>query len=498
MNPITRRTFLAAGLAGGVALLSSDARGDTTDPCEMTLAEASEAVRAKKLDPVELTRACLKRIERHDKRLKAFITVTEKEALAAARERAAEVEKGKWRGPLHGIPVAVKDNIDAAGVRTTGGCAVLADRVPKDDAEVVRRLKEVGAVLVGKTNMSELAVGYDSVTSHRGPVANPWKDGHVAGGSSGGSAVAVAAGMCFVALGTDTGGSVRHPAACCGVVGLKATYGLVSIRGLLPLIPSLDHVGPLARGVADAALVLQAIAGPDDRDPASALDQPAADYRAALSKKTGELRLAKVKGAPFYDELHPDIEAAFDEAVMVLDKLTAGVGEAELQEREKAPLQALSRAEEFAGPWALVKGAAEKCHFKTREALSRGEKVTAAEYIEGRRHLELIRRRVRAVFARVDVLVTPATPVLPVTIEEAVAEAKKPSADRKPNPAGRNLAPFNSFGLPAIALPCGFSKSGLPIGVQLIAGPMREALLLSLAAAFERETAWHKRRPKLD
>jgi aspartyl-tRNA(Asn)/glutamyl-tRNA(Gln) amidotransferase subunit A len=496
MKPISRRTFLAASLAGGAALLARTARAGEADPCEMSLAEASEGVRAKKLDPVELTRACLKRVERHDPRLKAFITVTEKEALAAARERAAEVAKGKWRGPLHGIPVAVKDNIDTAGVRTTGGCAVLAERVPEHDAEVVRRLTAAGAVVIGKTNMSELAVGYDSVTSHHGAVVNPWKVGYVAGGSSGGSAAAVAAGMCFAALGTDTGGSVRHPAACCGVVGLKPTYGLVSNRGLIPLIWSLDHVGPLARSVTDAALVLQAIAGPDDRDPAS-VEVPAVDYRAAVSRKTGELRLGKPKGTPFYDELHPDIEAAFDEAMKVLGKLTAGVREVELPAREKAPLQALSRAEEFAGAWALVKGAAAKCHFKTREALTRGEKVTAAEYIEGRRHLDLIRRQVRAVFAGVDVLVTPATPVLPVTIEEAVTEAKKPSDDRKSNPAGRNLAPFNSFGLPAVSVPCGFSKSGLPVGVQLIAGPLQEARLLSLAAALERETAWHTRRPKL-
>src|SRR5579883_1480836 len=254
--------FLAAPLASPAALAST--------PTAWTLFDAAQQVRAKKISPVELTRACLERIERLNPRLNAFITVLAEQATAQARAMEAEIAKGRTRGPLHGIPIGLKDLFDTAGVRTTCASAIFADRVPAEDAEVVARLKRAGAVLIGKQNMHEFAYGSTSVPSHFGAVHNPWNTGRIAGGSSGGSAAAVAAGMCFAAMGSDTGGSIRQPAGFCGIAGLKPTYGRVSTRGVVPLSWSLDHVGPLARTAMDAALVLEAVAGYDPLESASA------------------------------------------------------------------------------------------------------------------------------------------------------------------------------------------------------------------------------------
>jgi aspartyl-tRNA(Asn)/glutamyl-tRNA(Gln) amidotransferase subunit A len=236
---------------------------------ETGIAEASELLHRKEISSLELTNSCLKRIEELNPSLNAFITVMHESALAQARQADEEIRAGNWRGPLHGIPIGLKDLFDTAGVKTTCGSALFAQRVPDEDAEVVRRLKSAGAVLIGKQNMQEFAYGGTSTSSYFGPVHNPWDVERIAGGSSGGSAAAVASGMCFAALGTDTGGSVREPAAFCAIVGLKPTYGRVSLRGVFPLSPSLDHVGPLCRDVVDTALVLQVIAGYDMLDPAT-------------------------------------------------------------------------------------------------------------------------------------------------------------------------------------------------------------------------------------
>src|SRR5579863_234832 len=252
----TRREALAVLLAAPAAVLAAS-------PPHRTIQQASEQIRAKKISPVELTRACLDRIELLNPRLNAFITVMAEPALAQARALETELHAGKWRGPLHGIPIGLKDLFDTAGVKTTCGSAVFADRIPAEDAEVVKRLKRAGAVLIGKQNMHEFAYGSTSVPSHFGPVHNPWNTARIAGGSSGGSAAAVAAGLCFGALGSDTGGSIRQPAAFCGITGLKPTYGRVSTRGAIPLSWSLDHLGPMCRSVEDAALLLQVIAGYD-------------------------------------------------------------------------------------------------------------------------------------------------------------------------------------------------------------------------------------------
>ena len=344
----SRRWFLRSGLAAGVVVLrgaspaqqnqprnvvTSDSARDLTG---LTLREASELVRTKAVSPVELTRACLQRIERLNPSLNAFITVTAEKALAQAHAAEAEVGRGQWRGPLHGIPIALKDNIDTAGIRTTAASAVLADRIPNQDAEVVRRLKAAGAVVLGKLNMHEFAYGGSSVASYFGAVHNPWSAAHIAGGSSGGSSCALAARLCYGALGSDTGGSIRMPAAYCGIAGLKPTYGRVSIRGVIPISWSLDHVGPMARSVADIAFLLQAIAGYDQEDPTT-VDTPVPDYTAALRIDTSSMRLG-VPRRVFFENLHPEIESATTEALSVLRRLTARLQDIELPAVPSLPI----------------------------------------------------------------------------------------------------------------------------------------------------------------
>jgi len=293
----------------------------------LTLSEAAAAVRSKQVSPVELTRACLARVDHLNPRLNAFITITAESALAEARAAEAEIRARRWRGPLHGIPIAVKDLIDTAGVRTTAATASFKDRIPQEDAQVVRRLKAAGAVLLGKLNLHECAYGASGLISFYGAVRNPWNEAYMAGGSSSGSAVAVATGMCFGALGTDTGGSIRLPSALCGIVGLKPTYGRVSCRGVIPLAWSLDHVGPMTRTVSDAALMLQAIAGYDPDDTTSQ-DVPVPEFSSALSKDVSSMRL----GLPtaFFADLDPEIKERVDEALKVLSHLTASTREVTL------------------------------------------------------------------------------------------------------------------------------------------------------------------------
>ena len=440
----------------------------------LTIADAAELLRRKQISPVELTRACLERIEQLNPTINAFITVMHDSALAEARAAEAEIHAGNWRGPLHGIPIGLKDLIDTAGVKTTCGSALFADRVPTDDAHIVQLLKTAGAVLVGKQNLQEFAYGGTSTSSYFGPVHNPWDHERIAGGSSGGSAAAVATGMCFGAIGTDTGGSVREPAAFCGIVGLKPTYGRVSTRGVFPLSTSLDHVGPLCRTVTDTALLLQAIAGYDKSDPFS-VDWPVESYTQTLNAHT-KSRLGIVR-RPFFDDLDPEIASAMDEALRVLDQLAADVLEVELPPTPaavQAPEVYAVHAQNFAN-------SPERYGRWIQERLKQAAKVDLEAYVEARRELDLVRRAIDDVFAEVDFLITPTTPVPPITIEEAL--------HMSPDPAGelwlRNTRPFNAYGVPTISIPCGFTRAGLPIGLQ-IAGPhFGEARLFSFAFAFE-------------
>jgi aspartyl-tRNA(Asn)/glutamyl-tRNA(Gln) amidotransferase subunit A len=452
----------------------------------LSIAEAAGLLRHKQISPVELTTACLARVERLNPTINAFITVMHDSALAQAREAEDEIRAGSWRGPLHGIPIGIKDLIDTAGVKTTCASALFLDRIPTEDAEVVRRLKRAGAVLIGKQNLQEFAWGGTSASSYFGAVHNPWDVDRIAGGSSGGSAAAVATGMCFGAIGTDTGGSIREPAAFCGIVGLKATYGRVSTRGVFPLSASLDHVGPLCRNVTDAALMLQAIAGYDRLDTTS-VDWPVDSCGEALEVKT-KPRIGIVQH-PFFDDLDPDIEQAMNEALKLLGFLSSDVLEIDLPSAPtavQAPEVYAVHAKSFAsspdlyGTW-------------MRERLKQATEIDTVTYIQDRQELDRLRRSVVDVFAKVDLLVTPTSPVPPITIKEAL--------NMSPEPAGelwlRNTRPFNAYGFPTISIPCGFTRAGLPIGLQITGPNFNEPGLLSFAYSFEQATPRHKRLPNL-
>ena len=455
---------------------------------QQSIRQISELLRKGSLSPVELTEDCLARIEKLNPRLNAFITVTADPARAQARTAEAEIRRGNWRGPLHGIPLALKDLIDTAGVRTTAASSLFKDRIPAEDAEVIRRLREAGAVLLGKQNLHEFAYGGSSMVSYFGEVRNAWNSEHIAGGSSGGSATAVAAGLGYGAIGTDTAGSVREPAALCGVVGLKPTYGRVSARGVIPLSISLDHVGPIARAVADVAVILQAIAGFDAKDKAS-VDVPVEDHVAALGKSLEPLRI----GVPrkfFFEDLDADVASAMNHALSGLATLGAELRELELPMSTDRTLQSV---EAYAFHAEFVARSPELYQPETLRRIRSGEKISPEKVLECRRALERARRDITATFDDVDLLVTPTTPIPAPTI----AELKQNPDLLRPRELVllRNTRPINVWGLPAISIPCGFTPSGLPIGLQIIGPHWGEAKVLQLAHAYEQATAWHKREP---
>jgi aspartyl-tRNA(Asn)/glutamyl-tRNA(Gln) amidotransferase subunit A len=483
----TARAWVAAALGPGAAAAQAPPAGD--DLAWLSLADASALVRDRQVSSVELTRACLARIAQLNPTLNAFITVTADQALRAAKTADTEIAQKRWRGPLHGIPIALKDLIDTAGVKTTAGSAIFADRVPRADAEVVLRLRDAGAVMLGKLNMHEFAYGDSSAQSHYGPVRNPWDPERVPGGSSGGSAAAVAAGLCYAALGSDTGGSIRQPAAYCGIVGFKPTYGLVSTRGVVPLSWSLDHVGPMCRGVADAALALQPIAGYDPLETNSLAASPP-DYMAAVRGRTPALRLG-IPRAVFYEGLDADVERAVNEALRVLRGLSASIQDVQLPPYKPLPIVG---AEAYAYHAPYFTKTPDRYQPMTRRRLEAGSRVTASAYIEGRRELDRLRRSVLAVFQSVDLLITPTTPILPATVQEALRDPGTPPAGGVA-PSLRNTQPFDIYGLPCLSLPCGFSRGGLPIGLSISGPPLGEATVLSVAYAYEQATEWHRRRP---
>ena len=460
-------------------------------PTLETIAELAPRLRRKEVSPVEVARACLDRIEKFNPALNAFITVTAEAALAEARAAEIEISRGEWRGPLHGIPIAIKDLIDTAGTRTTAASGLYQNRIPTEDAEVVRRLRLAGAVILGKNNLHEFAYGGSSLVSFFGDVHNPWNIGHIAGGSSGGSGTAVASGLCYAAIGTDTAGSIREPAALCGCVGIKPTYGRVSARGVIPLSWSLDHVGPMAATVGDAAVLLQAIAGYDPLDVCSA-DVPVSDYVSACVSALGDgvknLRVG-IPRAHFYDDLDDEVREAMEQALVVIGTLVAEVREIQVEVSSDRTVQA---AESYAYHADNVARTPELYQPETLRRIRSGANISAAEYIQRRRELDQERRCAHDIFGEVDLLVTPAMPIP----APAIADLKKDPAALRPAELAllRNTRPFNVWGLPAISVPCGFTKSGLPIGLQ-IAGPhWREDLVLRLAHAYEQATEWYKRR----
>jgi aspartyl-tRNA(Asn)/glutamyl-tRNA(Gln) amidotransferase subunit A len=452
-----------------------------------SIGELAPLLRQKKISPVEITQLCLTRIEQLNPRLNAFITVAAESALADAKNAEAELVRGECRGPLHGVPIALKDLIDTAAIPTTAASAAFKSRVPDQDAEVVRRLRQAGAVIIGKNNLHEFAYGGSSLISHFGDVHNPWDLGRIAGGSSGGSAAAVVARMACAAIGTDTAGSIREPGALCGCVGLKATYGRVSSRGVIPLSPSLDHVGPLAQTVTDAAIVLQAIAGYDPEDITSA-GISVEDYFSSRKEGARSLRIG-IPRTYYYEDLDPEVSSGIEHAIRGIETLVATIKEVNLNVPTDRTLQA---AESYAYHAERVATQPELYQPETLRRIRTGEKVSASEYIQKRRELEQERRNIRRVFAHVDLLITPTTPIP----APAIAELKSSPDALRPAELKllRNTRPFNVWGLPAISLPCGFTQSGLPIGLQIAGLHWREDTVLRLAYAYEQATAWHKRK----
>jgi aspartyl-tRNA(Asn)/glutamyl-tRNA(Gln) amidotransferase subunit A len=489
-SPLSRRGFLEAATIATAGVILKPAFGESPELASLTLKEVSEALRRKTASPVDLTEACLKRIETYNHALNAFITVTRDQAMEAARAMEAEQRRGKWRGPLHGIPIALKDNIDTAGIRTTAASELFKDRVPSEDAGVVRRLKNAGAILLGKTNLHEFAYGGSSSVSYFGPVHNPWALDRVPGGSSGGSAAATAAALCFGSLGTDTAGSVRIAASYCGIVGFKPTYGRVSNRGVVPLSWTMDHVGPLCRTVEDAALMMGVIAGYDEPDP-STIDVAVPDYQSAFKMQVSKLRLG-IPRTPFFDELDPEIAKAVDAAIEVLRKLAATVGEITLPAVDIPMDEIYSRVrsvEAFAYHAQWIAESPEKYQEITRERIVKNAAaVTAPAYAQARHQIDLVRREISKTFANVDLLIMPTMPGPPVMI----AQGGSPTSV-----SIRNTSPIDVLGLPAISVPCGFTTAGLPIGLQIVGAPFAESTVLALAHAYEGATEWHQRHPNL-
>lgn len=490
-----RRDFLAllgglttSALFNGLAVSAEKSSSDETIT-GLSLLEVSSLVRRREISPVEVTLACLDRIEQYDDKINAFITVCARQALSKAKQAEKEILAGNWRGPLHGIPIALKDNIDTAGIRTTAGSAVYADRVPVDDAEVVRRLKKSGAVILGKLNMDEFAAGNGG---YWGWVNNPWSLQHSAGGSSSGSAAAVAADFCFAALGTDTGGSIRTPSSFCGIAGLKPSYGLVSNRGVVPLAESLDHVGPMCKTVADAALVLQVIAG-YDTDWIFSEHREIPDYSSELRiNKRPELAIPQ---AGFLDNLDPEVTQIFDVAVKVMAELTS-ISEQQVNVPQytnifidvlQAEMQAFHQPLFKNLPWLYQEYLA-----AIVQQGWQGRAVSATEYLHSYRDLLDVRQQAGRIFPDgLDLLVMPTWKEPPMT-NTARANWRMTAA----KPELWNTVPFNVLGLPAISVPCGFTKDGLPVGVQIVGKPYSEQRLLAFAHKYEQHAGWHLRKPE--
>jgi aspartyl-tRNA(Asn)/glutamyl-tRNA(Gln) amidotransferase subunit A len=446
------------------------------DSTTNTIVELGEALRTRRISPVELTRACLKKIEELNPVLNAFITVTAEQALAQARTAEDEILRGEWHGPLHGVPIGLKDLIATAGIPTTAASELYKSRIPAQSAHVVLRLERAGAIFLGKQNLHEFAYGGSSMISFFGEVRNPRSPAYIAGGSSGGSAAAVAAGLGYAAIGTDTAGSIREPAALCGVVGLKPTYGRVSARGVIPLSESLDHVGPIAATVADVTVLLRAIADGDG--------VPPADFLAKWSSESRKLRV----GVPrpfFYEDLHPEIVRAVDATLSAIASLGAEVREITLAPDNDRTVQA---AESWAFHADAVAKTPELYQPETLRRIKTGENISPQEYQRKLADLKAERENIRGAFESVDVIVTPSTPIP----APKITDLKQNSELLRPQELVllRNTRPFNVWGLPTISIPCGLTGSGLPIGLQIAGPPGREDILLQFAHACEEAIGW--------
>ncbi|HEY7064382.1 MAG TPA: amidase [Chloroflexota bacterium] len=463
----------------------------------LSIEALGERLRRRELSPVEITRVYLDRIAALDPTLHAFITVTGEQALTDAAAAEREIAAGQYRGPLHGVPLALKDLFYTAGVRTTAGSRILADFVPTADATVVAWLRAAGALSVGKTNMEEFAFGATTLNPHHGDCANPWDAARIAGGSSGGSAAAVVAGLCAGALGSDSGGSIRQPAGLCGLVGLKPTYGRVSKYGVVPLSWSQDHVGPMTRTVRDAAILLQTLAGHDPRDPASST-APVPDYLDGLDDGVRGLRLGLPRDF-FFERVDPALVSATRDAARELGGLGARV--AEVPCPQAAPAGAagavilFTEATAYHEEWLRTRPADYSPAVRAR--LRVGAALLGTDYVKAQRARRVVVEQTLRLFDEIDVLLTPATAIPAPRADEDVVHWPDGTEEDVRGATLRFTRPFNLLGLPAVVVPCGVTPSGLPLGLQIVGRPFAESTVLRVARAFEQAQPWADRRPPL-
>jgi aspartyl-tRNA(Asn)/glutamyl-tRNA(Gln) amidotransferase subunit A len=457
---------------------------------DLTLAEAAALIKSRKLSPVEYTQALIERTDTFESQLNAFVTRTSEAALEGARAAEAEIARGLWSGPLHGIPFAVKDIYDTAGVLTSGHSRICIDRVPRTDATAVAKLRAVGAILTGKLATHEFAHGGPSFDLPWPPARNPWNTAHFTGGSSSGSGAAIAAGLVPASLGSDTGGSIRGPAGLCGIAGLKPTYGLVSRAGVLPNSYSYDHCGPMARTAEDCALILNAIAGHDSADPASSERHPI-DYAVGLDLGIKGMRIGVVRHFWEVDQPMPaELQAALEAAISLFREMGAIVEDATLR-----PLHAYSDVK-------IVTAETELFSLHLPELIARPEQFgqdfraralaaclfTAEDYVRASRERRAILGEMRPLYRRFDLLLTANSSAAPrLDRHETLAFWTKPNM----------TSPFNCTGGPALTVPCGFTREGLPLAMQIAGRPFDDASVLRAGHAFERAVGLYKRRPQL-
>jgi aspartyl-tRNA(Asn)/glutamyl-tRNA(Gln) amidotransferase subunit A len=456
----------------------------------LTLSEAATLVRQRKLSPVELTRAHLERIEAINPALNCFITILADSAIQQARQAEDAMLRGEFWGPLHGLPIALKDLFETRGVLTTAGSKFYADHIPQTDARVVELLQAAGAIILGKLNMHEIALGVTNATSHYGACRNPWALDRISGGSSGGSAVALAAGLCLGALGSDTGGSIRIPAALCGVVGLKPTYGRVSLRGVIPLSWNLDHVGPMARCVQDVALLLGVIAGYDPQDPASHIT-PMNDDFANPQAELSHLQIA-LADDDYFTLADTEILGLVHQTASVFEQFGAQLSRVKFPDaRQAAQANSLMvHSDAAAVHQQHLLNQPDDFGADVLKRLQQGAAYSSTEYVLARRTQSVLHRQFEGFFNQYDLLLTPTTPTTAPFIEgtDSVEQARTLT---------RFTSPFNLTGLPALSIPCGFTAQGLPVGLQIVSRTWDEQKLLSAAFVYEQATDWHKRHPNL-
>ena len=472
---------------------------------ELTIAEVARRIRKKEISPVELTEAYFERIESLNPPLHAYLTLTADQALAAARTAEKEIRRGKYRGPLHGIPFSIKDNLAIQGVRTTAGSKILAEWVPDFDATAVTRLRESGAVILGKTHMHEWAKGSHGINPFYGTTHNPWDLKRVPGGSSGGSAVAVAASLCMASIGTDSAGSIRNPASLCGVVGLKPTYGRISTFGGVPGTGghSTNHFGIIAKTVEDCALVLQAIAGHDPKDALSS-DAPVPRYSRCIGKGLKGMSVGLLRGY-FDDAVVDEVRSALNDAAGTFKSLGVKVDEVSIPHLDLVPAvqTATSRSESTTDHDIYLRTRPRDYSPGLLYSQIAGLLIPASVFVQAQRVRRLICQEFEQALEKVGVIIAPAVPVPAPTIEECRNGYLERNGRRIPLQDARGnylmlcTIPFNVTGLPSITVPCGFTAAGLPVGMQVVGGPFQEEMVFQVAHAYERAAGWYRRRPPL-